>query len=91
MHSPVHNVQTYRVSDADAQGLIAGLLATVDDLTVGTATRGSGHFLTVECADEARAQSIYELIMTIDEGAIPVPIPVDVPWAADPAEEVETA
>ena len=92
MHPHVHNVQTYRVSDADAQGLIAGLFATVEDLTVGTATHGSGHFLTVECADESRARSIYELILTIDEGAVPVPIAVDVPWAADPVqEEVETA
>lgn len=62
-------VHTYAVSNAEAQRLTASLLGRFPDVRVQTAKRGKRALVVVECQDPQRAESLYDVIVTIDWGA----------------------
>lgn len=63
-------VQIYELTDTHAQDLVAGLLAGVDDLTVNAGPNGPDHFLTVVLHDASKAQSVYQLVTSVDPKAV---------------------
>ncbi|MFL6089143.1 MAG: hypothetical protein ACJ71Z_03275 [Aeromicrobium sp.] len=62
-------VHTYAVSNPEAQRLTASLLGRFPDVNVKTAKRGKRPLVVVECQDPQRAESLYDVIVTIDWGA----------------------
>lgn len=70
MDKPDWLVQIYELTDAHAQDLVAGLLAGVDDLTVSAGPDGKDHFVTVVLRDASKAQSVYQLVTSIDPKAV---------------------
>jgi len=67
---------TYAASSADAQHLIADLLGNFHDIRVDTATRGGQPMVIVACRDAERAESLHDVIVTLDWGARPTIAPV---------------
>lgn len=63
-------VQIYELTDTHAQDLVAGLLAGVDDLTVNAGPNGPDHFATVVLRDASKAQSVYQLVTSVDPRAV---------------------
>lgn len=67
---------TYAATNADAQHLIADLLGNFPDIRVATATAGGQPLVIVACSDAARAESLHDVIVTLDWGARPTIAPV---------------
>lgn len=63
-------VQIYEMTDTRAQELVAGLLTGVDGLTVSTGPSGPDHFVTVVLRDATRAQSVFQLMTSVDSKAV---------------------
>jgi hypothetical protein len=63
-------VQIYELTNGDAQDLVAGLLAGVDDLTVNAGPHGQDHFVTIVLRDTSKAQSVYRLVTSVDPRAV---------------------
>lgn len=70
MDKPDWLVQIYELTNGNAQDLVAGLLAGVDDLTVNAGPNGQGHFVTVVLRDASKAQSVYRLVTSVDPRAV---------------------
>lgn len=62
---------TYAASNSDAQRLIAHLLANFRDIRVDTATAGGQPLVIVACPCAERAESLHDVIVTLDWGARP--------------------
>ncbi len=60
---------TFAVSNTEAQRLIADLLRQFADIHVRTLKRGKRPLLVVECRDAQRAESLHDVIVTLDWGA----------------------
>ncbi|HUS22102.1 MAG TPA: hypothetical protein VMZ66_08845 [Aeromicrobium sp.] len=69
---------TYAASNSDAQLLIADLLGNFHDIQVETATTGGQPLVIVACPDSDRAESLHDVIVTLDWGARPTLAPVGV-------------
>lgn len=70
MHSPdAWLLQIYRMSDATAHSLTAGLLAAIDDIAVEAAADEDNHYIVVESSDDDRAAAVADLIRAVDPGA----------------------
>jgi len=67
---------TYAASNPDAQHLIADLLGNFRDIRVDTATAGGQPLVIVACPDADRAESLHDVIVTLDWGARPTVAPV---------------
>lgn len=67
---------TYAASNPDAQHLIADLLGNFHDIRVDTATVDGHPLVIVACPNAARAESLHDVIMTLDWGARPTIAPV---------------
>ena len=59
----------YAASNAEACRLIADLLRQFPDVGVQTPQESAEPLLVVECDDESRAQSLHDIVVTIDLGA----------------------
>ena len=62
---------TYVASNPDAQRLIADLLGNFRDIEVSTRTTGGERLVVVRCPDPQRAESLHDVIVTLDWGARP--------------------
>ena len=62
---------TYVASNPDAQRLIADLLGNFHDIAVDTAIAGDEPIVTVACPNPQRAESLHDVIVTLDWGARP--------------------
>lgn len=62
-------IHTYAVSNREAQRLTASLLSRFADVHVTTSKRGKKRLVSVECEGPQRAQSLHDVILTIDWGA----------------------
>jgi hypothetical protein len=62
---------TYAASNPDAQHLIADLLGNFHDIHVETTVTGGQPLVIVACPDAPRAESLHDVIMTLDWGARP--------------------
>jgi hypothetical protein len=62
---------TYVASNPDAQRLIADLLGNFHDVEVDTSTAGDEPIVTVACPNPQRAESLHDVIVTLDWGARP--------------------
>lgn len=62
---------TYAASNPDAQHLIADLLGNFHDIHVETATAAGQPLVIVVCSDAERAESLHDVIVTLDWGARP--------------------
>jgi hypothetical protein len=60
MSSPV--IQIYDMSDVDAQELVLGLLRDWQGVGASPAFSGPDRYVVIECADPARAQSIFTMV-----------------------------
>lgn len=83
----VHNAPwltfTYVASNPDAQRLIADLLGNFRDIEVSTRTTGDERLVVVRCPNPQRAESLHDVIVTLDWGARPtVPRKREVPPVA---------
>jgi hypothetical protein len=67
---------TYAASNPDAQRLIAELLGNFRDIRVYTATTGGQPVVIVACPNTERAESLHDVIVTLDWGARPTIAPV---------------
>jgi len=67
---------TYAASNPDAQHLIADLLGNFHDIRVDTATADGQLLVIVACPDADRAESLFDVIVTLDWGARPTIAPV---------------
>jgi hypothetical protein len=67
---------TYAASNPDAQHLIADLLGNFHDIQVETPTIGDQPLVVVACPDSSRAESLHDVIVTLDWGARPTVVPV---------------
>ena len=67
---------TYAASNLDAQHLIADLLGNFHDIRVDTATADGQLLVIVACPDADRAESLHDVIVTLDWGARPTISPV---------------
>ena len=67
---------TYAASNSDAQHLIADLLGNFHDIRVITATADSQPLVIVACPNADRAESLHDVIVTLDWGARPTIAPV---------------
>lgn len=67
---------TYAASNPEAQRLIADLLANFRDIRVDTRTAGDEPLVIVWCPDPKRAESLHDVIVTLDWGARPAAVPV---------------
>ena len=65
---------TFVASNPDAQRLIADLLGTFHDVEVATSTAGDEPVVTVACPNPQRAESLHDVIVTLDLGARPAPV-----------------
>ncbi|MFL6089857.1 MAG: hypothetical protein ACJ71Z_06935 [Aeromicrobium sp.] len=63
-------LQIYRLSDATAQAITAGVLAGIDSLAVEAASDGSTHYVVIEATDSLQAAAVRNLITSIDPGAM---------------------
>jgi hypothetical protein len=70
MDRPDWLVQIYELTNGRAQDLVAELLTGVDNLTVNAGPNGQDHFMTVVLRDTSKAQSVYQLVTSIDQGAV---------------------
>lgn len=70
MDKPDWLVQIYELTDAHAQNLVAELLAGIDDLTVNPGPNGPDHFVTVVLRNASKAQSVYQLVTSVDPKAV---------------------
>jgi hypothetical protein len=66
---------TYAASSADAQRLIADLLGNFHDIEVDTSTAGNEPLVIVKCPNPQRAESLHDVIVTLDWGARPTVAP----------------
>lgn len=66
-----HDLKTYvyAASNPEAQRLLATLLSRFQDIGVRTAGDDTAPLLIVVCDDATRAQSLHDIIATIDWGA----------------------
>jgi hypothetical protein len=62
-------IHTYAVSNREAQRLTASLLSRFADVHVTTSKSGKKRLVSVECEGPQRAQSLHDVILTIDWGA----------------------
>lgn len=62
---------TYVASNPDAQRLIADLLGNFHDIEVTTSMSADQPIVTVGCPDPQRAESLHDVILTLDWGARP--------------------
>lgn len=62
---------TYVASNPDAQRLIADLLGNFRDIEVSTRTMGDERLVVVRCPNPQRAESLHDVIVTLDWGARP--------------------
>jgi len=62
---------TYAASSPDAQRLIAELLSNFRDIDVNTRTAGDEPLVVVRCPNPQRAESLHDVIVTLDWGARP--------------------
>jgi len=69
---------SYAASNADAQRLIADLLGNFHDIEVNTRTAGDEPLVIVRCPNPQRAESLHDVIVTLDWGARPTLAPVRV-------------
>ena len=69
---------TYAASSADAQRLIADLLGNFRDIEVDTRTAADEPLVIVKCPNPQRAESLHDVIVTLDWGARPTLAPVRV-------------
>jgi hypothetical protein len=60
---------TYAASNRDAQRLIADLLGNFRDIEVDTRTAGDEPLVIVKCPNPQRAESLHDVIVTLDWGA----------------------
>ena len=67
---------TYAASNSDAQRLIADLLSNFRDIEVRTRTAGDDPLVIVRCPNPQRAESLHDVIVTLDWGARPTDAPV---------------
>jgi len=67
---------TYAASNPDAQRLIADLLGNFHDIEVDTRTAGDDPLVIVKCPNPQRAESLHDVIVTLDWGARPTVAPV---------------
>lgn len=67
---------TYVASNRDAQRLIADLLRNFHDIKVETSTAAGQPLVTVGCPSPQRAESLHDVIVTLDWGARPAIAPV---------------
>lgn len=67
---------TYAASNQDAQRLIADLLGNFHDIEVGTRMAGDESLVVVRCPNPQRAESLHDVILTLDWGARPTLAPV---------------
>ena len=67
---------TYAASNPDAQRLIADLLGNFHDIEVKTRTAGGEPLVIVKCPNPQRAESLHDVIVTLDWGARPTVAPV---------------
>ena len=67
---------TYAASNPDAQRLIADLLGNFRDIEVKTRTAGDEPLVIVRCPNPERAESLHDVIVTLDWGARPTVAPV---------------
>ena len=69
---------TYAASNSDAQRLIADLLSNFRDIEVKTRTAGDEPLVIVRCPNPQRAESLHDVIVTLDWGVRPKIAPVRV-------------
>ena len=67
---------TYAASSDDAQRLIADLLGNFHDIEVNTSTVGDEPLVIVKCPNPQRAESLHDVIVTLDWGARPTVAPI---------------
>jgi hypothetical protein len=67
---------TYTASNSEAQRLIAELLGNFRDIEVNTRTAGDEPLVIVKCPNPQRAESLHDVIVTLDWGARPKVAPV---------------
>ena len=67
MSSPV--IQIYDMSDGEAQELVLGLLQDWQGVAARSAFSGPDRYVVIECADPARAQSIFTMVTSVDPSA----------------------
>lgn len=63
-------VQIYEMSDAEAQGLVGGVLCGIDGLTVELAVRDEDQFLIVNCDNAIQAVAVQRFVKAIDPRAL---------------------
>jgi len=63
-------VQIYAMADAEAQGLVGGVLSGIDGLTVESAVRDTDRFLIVSCSTATQAVSVQRFVTAIDPSAV---------------------
>ncbi len=66
---------TYVASNPEAQRLIADLLGNFHDIEVETSTSAGRPTVTVACPNPERAESLHDVILTLDWGARPATRP----------------
>ena len=67
MSSPV--IQIYDMSDGEAQELVLGLLQDWQGVAASPALNGPDRYVVIECADSARAHSIFTMVTSVDPSA----------------------